>query len=123
MPVGLTRECLAAIENNRPRHLPHRRVPRYKASMDIKLFLKEFDIELDDVRWYLARETALRLLEYRENMGDLCQLIWSGRLEADLYSMEERYLEELQERLDTRRADESEIRKIIGEINASKSER
>ncbi len=91
--------------------------------MDIKRFLKEFDIELDDVRWYLARETAMRLLEYRDKRNDLCRLIWSGRLEADLYSMEERYLAELQEKLDSRRIDESEIRKIFGEIDSLKSER
>ena len=91
--------------------------------MDIKLFLKEFNIELDDVRWYLARETAMRLLEYRDKPDDLCRLIWSGRLEADLYTMEERYLAELQEKVDNRRADESDIRKIFGEIDGLRSKR
>lgn len=78
---------------------------------------------MDDIRWYLSRESALRLLEYREKLDDLSRLIWSGRLEADLYSMEERFIAELQEKLDSRRTDESEIRKICGEIAAARSER
>ena len=91
--------------------------------MDIRLFLKEYGLEIDDVRWYLSRLTAMRLLEYREKLDDLSRLVWSGRLEADLYSMEERFLSELQEKLDTRRTDESEIHKVFAEIDAARSRR
>lgn len=88
--------------------------------MNIKSIFAEYDLELDDVRWYLAKMQAFRLLEYRDHPDELCRLIWSGKLEADLYNMEERYSSELQEKLDARQADESEIRKIMGEIEAAK---
>jgi len=91
--------------------------------MDVKKLLKEYGFELDDIRWYLSRQTAFRLLEYREMPEDLSRLIWSGRLEADLYRMEERYLAELQEKLDARQTDETEIRKIFAEVDAAKLRR
>ena len=91
--------------------------------MDVRKLLKEYGLEIDDVRWYLARQTADRLLQYREKPQDLCRLIWSGRLESDLYQMEERYLADLQEKLDSRQADESEIRKVLSEVDAAKSAR
>ena len=88
--------------------------------MKITDFLTEFNLEIDDVRWYLSKYQADRLLEYRDQLPELCQLIWSGRLEADLYNMEEVFLNALQEKLDSRKTDESEIRKIMGEIEAAK---
>ena len=91
--------------------------------MDIKRLIKEYNIELDDIRWYLSRLTALRLLEYRDRADELSRLVWSGKLEADLYRMEERLISELQEKLDTRQTDESEVRKILAEIDAAKSKR
>ena len=91
--------------------------------MEIRRLLDEYNLEVDDVRWYLSHQNAARLLEYRDKQKELCRLIWSGRLEADLYRMEERFLAELQEKLDTRRADESEVRKILLEIDALKSKR
>ncbi len=91
--------------------------------MDVKRLIKEYNIELDDIRWYLSRLTALRLLEYRDRADELSRLVWSGKLEADLYRMEERFISELQEKLDARQTDESEIRKILAEIDAAKSKR
>ena len=91
--------------------------------MRVNELLAEYDIELDDVRWYLSYQTSLRLLEYREMPYDLCRLIWSGRLEADLYRMAERYIAELEEKLENRQTDENEIRKILAEVDAAKSRR
>ena len=91
--------------------------------MNVRKLLKEYGLEIDDVRWYLAHQTADRLLQYREKPQDLCRLIWSGRLESDLYQMEERYLAELQEKLDSRQTDESEIRKFLSEVDAARSAR
>ena len=89
--------------------------------MTIKAFLLEYDLDIDDVRWYLAKMQAQRLLEYRDEMVGLARLIWSGKLEAELYQMEERFLSELQEKLDIKQADESEIRNIFSEISAKKT--
>jgi hypothetical protein len=91
--------------------------------LNIKSFLSEYNHELDDVRWYLAMVQADRMLEYRDDRSGLCRLIWSGKLEAELYNMEELFLAELQEKLDSRKTDEAEIRKIMGEIDAAKMSR
>ena len=89
--------------------------------MTIKAFLLEYDLDIDDVRWYLAKMQAQRLLEYRDDMVGLVRLVWSGKLEAELYQMEERFLSELQEKLDSKQADESEIRAIFSGISAEKT--
>lgn len=88
--------------------------------MNINSFLDEYSLELDDVRWFLARAETARLLEYRDKRDDLCRLLWSGKFEADLYNMEERFLADLQEKLNSRQTDESEIRKIMAEIDAAR---
>ena len=51
--------------------------------------LEEYNLELDDVRWYCAALLAERLLSYKDNKKDLIRFIWSGELEGELYNMEE----------------------------------
>ena len=91
--------------------------------MTIAQIIDEYDIEVDDVRWYLATGEAERVLSYNETPEDLAALIQSGRLEADWYRMEERYLEELQEKLDSAIIDESEVRKICAAIETARRKR
>ena len=80
--------------------------------------LEEYGLGIDDMRWYLARRQAERLLEYQDQPQQLAELIASGRLEADLYRMEERYLKELDEKIATGRFDEAELRRILAEVAA-----
>ena len=80
-------------------------------------------MEIDDVRWYLCREEAKRVLEYRSDFDGLAKLIHSGRLEAEWYRMEERFVEELQQKLDDRTFDEPEINKIFAEMDAARLNR
>ncbi len=88
--------------------------------MNVAAGFREHGVEIDDIRWYLAHEEALRVLTYRDNPVELAELIHSGRLEADWYRMEERFVEELQEKIDTRIIDEAEVYKTIGRIEAAK---
>ena len=88
--------------------------------MNIKKLLAEFELEIDDVRWYLSNNLADRLLTYVDRRKDLVTLIWSGKLEADFYRMDERFLEELQEKIDIKMMDEAGVRKIFSEILAAK---
>lgn len=88
----------------------------------IKRFERE-GVEIDDIRWYLARKEAERLLTYRDDVESLVRLIHSGRLEADWYRMEERFLETLEEQLGRKVVDESEIDKIIGEVGEARAQR
>ena len=121
-PIPVTRQA-----SSRPPPVPRQALSLDRASwagvqfriVKISELMQEYDLEIDDVRWYLSKMEAERLLEYRDKRVELCRLIWSGRLEADLYNMEERYLAELQDKLDARQADESEIRKIMAEIESA----
>ena len=57
-------------------------------SVKIRELLQEYDLEIDDVRWYLASTQADRILSYRESKRELIRLIWSGSLEGELYDMQ-----------------------------------
>ena len=66
----------------------------------VRELMRELDLEIDDIRWYLAAQQAERLLQYRGKLAELSRLIWSGALEQELYNMEERFVEQLQRDLD-----------------------
>ncbi|MFP4374749.1 MAG: hypothetical protein ACLFPO_10495 [Spirochaetaceae bacterium] len=91
--------------------------------MRIQELLDEHKLAIDDVRWYLAREQADRLLSYRDHPEELAHLLWSGELEADLYEMEDRFLAALQEKLDRGRTDEAQAHQTVREIARSAEER
>lgn len=82
--------------------------------------MKEFSVEIDDVRWYLAVKTAERLLTYKEDLRGLAREVWSGRLEGELYDMEESFLRDLQDRLDRNLTDEIHARTLFSEIRAAR---
>ena len=85
--------------------------------------MQEYDLEIDDLRWHLSTVQAERLLSYREKKRELIRLIWSGSLEGELYDMEERFLAELQNRLDGGSRDEIQVREILKEVVASRDKR
>ncbi|MFO7781732.1 MAG: hypothetical protein R6W94_08905 [Spirochaetia bacterium] len=91
--------------------------------MRIQDLLDEHEIAIDDVRWYLAREQADRLLAYKDHPDELAHLLWSGELEADLYEMEERFLADMQEKLDHGQTDEAQAHQIVREIARSAEKR
>ena len=91
--------------------------------MNIEAIMEEYEIEIDDVRWYLSVREAERLVSYTDNTVELARLIWSGRLEASLYHMAERYVDELQDRVDRSFADEAEVHKIMGTILQEREKR
>ena len=80
-------------------------------------------IEIDDIRWYLAIQEAARLLTYSDDAEALAKIIYSGKLEADWYRMDERFIEDLDDKLEQRLTDKSEVQKIIGEIEFARSMR
>ena len=85
--------------------------------------MQEHDLQIDDVRWYLASAQAERLLTYRDKKRELIRLIWSGALEGELYDMEERFLGELQDLLEQGSRDEIQVRAILKEIVSSREKR
>lgn len=91
--------------------------------MRVAELLDDYDLSIDDVRWYLSTVMAHRLLTYEERPEELAQFIWSGRLADELYNMEERYLASLQDQLDRELMDEPKVREILAEMEAAKRKR
>ena len=91
--------------------------------MSLKALLEEYNLEIDDVRWYLSCSLAERLLQYRERSYELIKYIWSGVLEDELYEMEERYLAQLQADYDRGYIDDAKIREILAEMVAARTRR
>jgi hypothetical protein len=85
--------------------------------------LDEYDLTLDDVRWYIALTQAHRLLRYKDQPRELAREIWAGRLEADLYNMEERFIADRDERLANKVTSEHRVREELTEIRAAKRKR
>jgi len=85
--------------------------------------MKEFGFQIDDVRWHLCSEIAQRFLALRDHPDELTRLIWSGKVETELYDMEERYLRSLQEDLDRALTDEAHLRQLFQEVRRSKLRR
>jgi hypothetical protein len=85
--------------------------------------MKEYDLDIDDMRWYKSCLTAQELLSHQENVDELIQLIWSGKLSDQLHDMEEKYIEDLQDQLDRDILDEAGIRETLAEAYAQKNKR
>lgn len=85
--------------------------------------MEEYDLAIDDMRWYLARLKAYSLLELREEPAELTRRIWSGSLESELYDMEEKYLRDLQDQLERDVIDETVVRDVMQEAAAAKRKR
>jgi hypothetical protein len=91
--------------------------------MNARQIMDEYDLSIDDIRWYLSRLKARSLLEMSDEPAELTRRIWSGGLEAELYDMEERYLRDLQDQLSRDVIDETVVRDIMQEAAAAKRRR
>ena len=91
--------------------------------MNVRTLLEEYDLDIDDVRWYLCDRMVESFFTYKDDKNELIRYIWSGKLEANLYNMEESFLSSLQEDCDNNIEDEAHIRTIFSEIEASKTAR
>jgi len=78
--------------------------------MTVTSLLEEYNLSIDDVRWYLCRGLAESLLAHRDDPVALAKRIWSGNLEAEIYDMEERYLTRMSDELARGITDEQALR-------------
>lgn len=85
--------------------------------------LKEYDLEIDDIRWYVSTQKTISILSDSDKPIDITKLIWSGKLEADLYNMEEKYLENIGSQFDRGLVDEAWIREQFSEASESRCRR
>jgi hypothetical protein len=91
--------------------------------MDLSALLDEYDLSIDDVRWYLASRLTASLLSHKEEPQELTQRIWAGALERELYDMEERFMRALREDINRGMADEPHVRDILDQIRITKIQR
>lgn len=91
--------------------------------MNIETLLKEYNFEIDDIRWHLSMQYAMKLKGYKKSIYELGEYICSKRLEDDLYDMEEKFLTELQDKIDKNQIDESRVREILTQILINKENR
>jgi hypothetical protein len=91
--------------------------------MTVEAIMEEYDLTIDDLRYYLSFELAESLLTYREDPHGLARLIWSGKLESELYNMADRYIEEKKEELSRDLIDEARLRETFREALRVRKER
>jgi len=91
--------------------------------MTLLSLLDEYNLTLDDVRWYLAKLLADSLMTNQDDPEEIIRRIWSGSLEAELYDMEESYLARLQEEYDRGITDEQAIREQLDQARLLKLRR
>ena len=91
--------------------------------MNITELMKEYNLEIDDIRWYLSIIEAERLIDLSPQRVDLVRYIWSGELADNLYNMEEIYLNSLQEQMGRNITDESNIRDFFAEAEIASIKR
>ncbi len=91
--------------------------------MTVKELLDEYELEIDDVRWYLATYMSRRLLSYQHEPDELARYIWSGEMEGDFYNMEEKLIDDLQDQLERDLTDESRLRELMAEMNYLRKKR
>lgn len=78
--------------------------------MTVRELRDEFDLSVDDIRWYLCNRITQSVLLDRDEPELIAERIWSGKLEAELYNLEERFLEQLQDELERNLTDERTVR-------------
>jgi hypothetical protein len=91
--------------------------------MTLSSLLDEYNLTLDDVRWYLSKLITESLLTSRDRPEEIVRRIWSGSLEAELYNLEEGYLSRLQEEHDRGITDEQAIRDQLEQARLAKLQR
>ncbi len=91
--------------------------------MNIKQLMKEYCLEIDDIRWYLSIIEAENLINKSHDKDQLIRYIWSGELADNLYNMEEIYLDSLQEQIERNITDESNIRDFFAEAEIASLKR
>ena len=89
----------------------------------INNLLKEYSLEIDDIRWFVSYQNTISILSNRDNPNELTKIIWSGKLEADLYNMEEKYLDDIISQFDRGLVDEAWIREQFSEASEMRCRR
>ena len=83
----------------------------------------EYRLEIDDIRWFISYQQTISILSFSETPLEITTKIWSGKLEAELYNLEEKYLENISSQLERGLIDEAWIREQFAEASELRSKR
>ncbi len=89
----------------------------------VEELMAEYNIDLDDIRWYLSSRITNKILSMDNLPDDLTKYIWSGELDSETFNMEENFISELEDLLERKLVDESVVREHFAEASALKCAR
>ena len=82
--------------------------------------MKEYSLELADIRWLISSRLTTSILSDSDTPAEIAKRIWSGKLESELYNMEEKFLEDIMLQLKRGLIDETWIREQFAEASELK---
>jgi hypothetical protein len=89
----------------------------------LKELMKEYSLELADIRWLISYRLTTSILSDSATPEEIAKRIWSGKLESELYNMEEKFLEDIMLELERGLIDEAWIREQFAEASELKCRR
>ena len=85
--------------------------------------IKEYSLDIADIRWLVSYRMTVSILSNSDTPAEITRMIWSGKLESELYNMEENFLEDIMSQLDRGLIDETWIREQFAEASELKCRR
>lgn len=96
---------------------------KIKMNKLLKELMKEYGLEIADIRWLVSSRITVSILSNSDSSEKITKMIWSGKLESELYNMEEKFLEGLMSQLERGLIDEAWIREQLAEASELKCRR
>ncbi len=93
---------------------------RNKMNKLLQKLMKEYRLEMADIRWLLSNRITISILSDSDNSKEITSRIWSGKLESELYNMEEKFLEDIVFQMERGLIDETWVREQFAEASELK---
>ena len=85
--------------------------------------LKEYSLDIADIRWLVSYRMTVSILSNSGTPEEITKMIWSGKLESELYNMEEKFLDDIMSQFERGLIDEAWIREQFAEASELKCRR
>ena len=85
--------------------------------------LKEYNLDIADIRWLVSYRMTVSILSNSDSSEEITKMIWSGKLESELYNMEEKFLEDIISQFERGLIDEAWIREQFAQASELKCRR
>ena len=94
-----------------------------KMNKFINDLFKEYSLDIADIRWLVSYRMTVSILSNSDSSEEITKMIWSGKLESELYNMEEKFLEDIVSQLERGLIDEAWIREQFAQASELKCRR